>query len=174
MSGIGYRDRAVLPKLGAVAPRLPVLLDSNVFIDALAGRGPPELRTLLANLPLSHVSGPVVAELNWPAGRLDPSHPDTARVLATFQAALAQIDSAKILVPTAAQWAEAGELGGRAARAVAGGGRSIKTAFDRIELMNDAVTAVVAMAANLTIVTKDVDFDLFRQLEPNLDVLFYD
>ncbi len=72
------------------------------------------------------------------------------------------------------KWARAGDLAGQAARGVAGGGKSIKTAFDRIELINDAVTAVVSLDAQATIITQDGDFDLFLQLEPALDVLFYD
>lgn len=171
---IGYRDRAELPRLGVQSPRGPILLDTNVFIHALAGRGPPELKALLANLPLSFVSGPTVAELSWPSGRLDPAHPDTARVLATLQATLARVDPAKILIPTAAQWIAAGTLAGRAARAVAARAKSIRTASDRIELINDAVTAAVALSAGTTLVTQDGDFDLFLQLEPTLDVLFYD
>ncbi len=150
------------------------MLDTNVFIHALAGRGPPELKALLANLPLGFVSGPTVAELAWVRGRLDPAHPDSGRVVAAFETALAQIAPTKILVPSAAQWAAAGELAGRAARAVAGGARSIETAFDRVELINDAVTAVVALGAGMTIVTQDGDFDLVLQLEPELRVLFYD
>ena len=171
---VGYRDRALLPRLGVVAPKGPVLLDSNVLINALTGRGPPALKALLANLPLSFVSGPTIAELSWPRGRLDPAHPDTARVLKALDAALAQVDPAKILVPTAAHWAQAGTLAGRAARAVAGSVKSVRTAFDRTELINDALTATVALAAGATVVTRDGDFDLFQQLEPALDILFYD
>ncbi|HLL29963.1 MAG TPA: hypothetical protein VK403_03100, partial [Allosphingosinicella sp.] len=70
-----YRDRAELPRLGAAMPKGPVLLDTNVFINALGGRGPPHLRALLASLPLALVSGPVVAELHWTRGRLDPGDP---------------------------------------------------------------------------------------------------
>lgn len=71
-------------------------------------------------------------------------------------------------------WASAGELAGRAARAIAGAVRSIRTAFERVELINDAVTAVVALEAGATVVTQDGDFDLLLQLVPGLDVLFYD
>lgn len=171
---LAYRDRVRLPRLGTVAPTGPILLDTNVFINALAGRGPAELKSLLVNLPHSFVSGPTVAELSWPSGRLDPAHRDTARVLATLQATLAQLDPVKILVPTASQWADAGALAGRAARGVAGQAKSIRTAFDRVELINDAVTAAVALGAGMTIVTEDGDFDLFLQLVPTLAVLFYE
>src|ERR1700678_3889484 len=138
---VGYRDRAVLPRLGSAAPKGPVLLDTNVFINALAGRGPPELKVLLRSLPMSFLSGPILAELSWPRGRLDPAHPDTSRVLEAYEQVLAQADPRKILTPSAAQWASAGALAGRAARATAGAVRSIRTAFDRVELINDAVTA---------------------------------
>lgn len=151
----------------------PVLLDTNVFIAALAGRGPPELAVLLANLPQSYVSGAVLSELAWTRGRLDPQHPDTPKVLQKYNGALSNIDRGKTLVPEADEWVRAGELAGTAARAVAGGGKSIKTAFDRMELLNDATTAIVAVRAGATVVTSDRHFDLFMQIEAGLRVVFY-
>lgn len=168
------RSRAALPRLGTSALRGPVLLDTNVFINALAGRGPAELRTLLGNLPLSLVTGPVMAELSWPRGRLDPRHPDTAAVLAQYGSLLARIARSKILLPDADDWSRAGELAGRVARGIAGSTRSIRTAFDRIELIHDALTAIAAVRTRATVVTSDGDFDLFMQLEPGLEVVFYD
>ena len=151
-----------------------MLLVTNVFIHAFAGRGPPKLRVLLADLPDAFVSGPTLAELNWPRGRLDPAHPNTARVSRQLDQLLARIDPAKVLAPSPGQWVRAGELAGVAARGVAGGTRSIRTAFDRIELINDAATAIVALDHGLTVVTQDGDFGLFLQLAPGLRVLFYD
>lgn len=150
-----------------------MLLDTNVFINALAGRGPAELRILLANLPLALVSGPVMAELSWPRGRLDPRHPDTAAVLAKVGDLLARVPASKILLPEAADWSRAGELAGRVARGIAGGARSIRTAFDRVELIHDALTALAALRTGATLVTSDGDFDLLKQLEPKLEVVFY-
>ena len=173
-AGLALRSREALPRLGSIALRGPLLLDTNVFINALAGRGPAELRILLANLPLSLVSGPVIAELSWPRGRLDPHHPNTKDVLARFGQLLARIAPSKILLPDAADWSRAGELAGRAARGIAGGAKSIRTAFDRIELIHDALTAFAALRTGATIVTSDGDFDLFMQLEPGLEVVFYE
>ncbi len=169
-----WRERASLPKLGKAAPQGPVLLDTNVFINALAGRGPPVLRSLLEALPRVFVSAPTHAELAWVRGRLDPAHPGTACVLATYEALLAQIDPAKVLVPDDAAWLAAGALTGHAARAAAGGGRKITTAFDRVELISDALTAVLAARAGFTVVTEDAHFDVLAQLLPGLQVLFYD
>jgi predicted nucleic acid-binding protein len=159
--------------LGTAALSGPVLLDTNVFIAALAGRGPPELAILLKNLPQAYVSGAVLSELAWTRGRLDPQHRDTAKVSKKYDAALAQIDTNRMLVPDADEWLRAGELAGTAARAIAGGGQSIKTAFDQMELLNDATTAKVAMRAGVTVITSDRHFHLFMQIETKLSAVFY-
>lgn len=163
-----------MPKLGDLVPHGPVLLDTNVFINALAGRGPPVLRALLEALPRMFVAAPTRAELAWVRGRLDPDHPGTNHVLATYEAVLSRIDPAKVLVPTDADWLLAGELAGHAARIVAGGGGKIATAFDRVELISDALTAIVAAKAGFTVITEDADFYVLSQLVPDLEVLFYD
>ena len=169
-----YRDRASLPKLGAEIPPAPVVLDTNVIINALAGREPPVLNALLQNLDQQFIAAPTLAELTWPLGRLDPHHPGTARVLAVYRAMLTRIDPARVLVPTEANWRTAGEHAGHAARIIAGGGRSHLTAFDRVELVSDALTAILASAAGLVIITEDADFDILARLVPKLKVLFYD
>jgi len=163
-----------LPKLGPNVPHGPVLLDTNVFINALAGRGPAVLRALLEMLPLLFVAAPTRAEFAWVRGRLDPSHPGTARVLAAYRAVLTRIEPAKVLVPNDADWLAAGELAGRVARSVAGGGGRIATAFDRVELISDALVAVLARKAEFAVITEDAHFDLLAQLVPGLTVLFYD
>lgn len=151
-----------------------MLLDTNVFINALAGRGPPVLRVLLEEARRLFVAAPSRAELAWVRGRLDPDHPGTARVLAEVEAALARVDPAKVLVPLDRDWLDAGELAGRAARLLAGGGRKVTTAFDRVELISDAITAVLARQAGLAVVTEDRDFEALARLMPGLQVLLYD
>ena len=157
-----------------MVPQGPVLLDTNVFINALAGRGPPVLLALVEHLPRVFVAAPTRAELACVRGRLDPVHPGTARVVSVYERVLSRLDPAKVLVPVDADWMAAGELAGRAARAIAGGGRAVATAFDRVELISDALISIVARAAGFTIVTEDADFDLLAQLLPGLEVLFYD
>ena len=151
-----------------------MLLDTNVFINALAGRGPAVLRELLEALPRVFVAAPARAELAWVRGRLDPEHPGTARVVATYNALLSRIDPAKVLVPTDADWLAAGELAGHAARSIAGRGGKLATAFDRVELISDALTAILAATSGFTVVTEDAHFDVLGQLVPGLHVLFYD
>jgi predicted nucleic acid-binding protein len=173
-ANVTRREGAALPKLGTAVPQGPVLLDTNVFINALAGRGPAVLRGLLEALPRLFVAAPTRAELAWVRGRLDPEHPGTESVLAIYERLLSGIDPAKVLVPTDADWLAAGELAGHAARVMAGGGRRMTTAFDRVELISDALTAILARQAGFTVVTEDRDFDVLARLVPGLRVLFYD
>ncbi len=125
-AGLHYRECASLPLVGAAGPRGPLLLDTNVILNALTGRGPPVLKALLANLPQSFVSAPTVAELSWTrGGRLDPDHPKTADVVSTLEQTLARIDPTKILTPTA-DHCIAGQWAGAAVRAVTGETQSFK------------------------------------------------
>ena len=163
-----------MPKLGATAPNGPVLLDTNVFINALTGRGPAVLRSLLEVLPRLFVAAPTRAELAWIQGRLSPDHPGTAKVLSVYKGLLSGIDPSRVLVPNDADWLAAGELAGRVARAIAGGGTRVATAFDRVELISDALIAILAQSARYSVVTEDTDFDVLSQLLPGLHVLFYD
>jgi hypothetical protein len=52
--------------------------------------------------------------------------------------------------------------------------RAVTTAADRQELIADAITAILARSARLTIITEDADFDVLARLTPGLSVLFYD
>jgi predicted nucleic acid-binding protein len=151
-----------------------MVLDTNVFINALTGRGPATLRELLDTLPRAFVAAPTMVELTWVRGRLDPNHPGTAHVLAIHEALLARIHPAKVLVPTEADWRAAGELAGRAARVMAGGGRRMATAFDRVELISDALTAILVRRSEFTVVTEDQDFAVMAELVPGFSVLFYE
>ncbi len=94
-------------------------------------------------MPRLFVAAPKRAELPWVQGRLDPDHPGNGHVLTTYGTLLQRIDPAKVLVPDDPDWL-AGELDGRVARALAGGGGKITTAFDRFELISDALTAILA------------------------------
>jgi hypothetical protein len=65
-------------------------------------------------------------------------------------------------------------LTGRGPQVLPGGGGKIVTAFNRVELISDALTAIVAAKAGFTVVTEDADFDVLAQLVPELHVMFYD
>jgi len=168
------RPSSALSLLGDTAPKGPALLDTNVFINALTGRGPIVLRQMLQLLPRFFVAAPTRAELAWLNGRLDPGHPGTARVLAAVAGVQAHIDPVMVLLPDDADWRAAGARAGAVARGYAGGTRRIATAFDRIELVHDALTAVLASRAGCTVITEDRDFAAFAKLDSSLHVMFYD
>ena len=174
MARPGHSPSGAVSKLGAAVLPGPVVLDTNVFINALAGRGPPVLKILLEEVSRLFVAAPTRAELAWVRGRLDPGHPGTGRVLAEYDAILRRVDPAKVLVPDDDDWLAAGELAGQAARHLAGGGRKIATAFDRVDLVSDALTAVLARKASLAIITEDRDFEALAMLAPGLHVMLYD
>jgi len=159
--------------LGVAIPSGELLLDTNVFINALTARGPAILSTLLEEVPRTFVAATTLAELSWMQGRLYPSHPNTTRVLAEQAMLLARIEPEKVLVPTETDWRAAGELAGQVARARAGSGGPAVIAVDRFELIGDALTAIVAVRVGCTIITEDRDFDLLAQLNPRLRVIFY-
>lgn len=159
--------------LGVTIPSGELLLDTNVFINALTARGPAILSKLLEEVPRAFVAATILAELSWMHGRLDPSHPNTTRVLAEQTMLLARIEPEKVLVPTETDWRAAGELAGQAARARAGSGGPAVIAVDRFELIGDALTAIVAARGGYTIIAEDRDFDLLAQLNPRLRVIFY-
>jgi predicted nucleic acid-binding protein len=168
------RPSPALPLLGEAVPDGPVLLDTNVFINALIGRGPLVLRQMLQALPRFFVSAPTRVELAWIGGRLDPAHPGMARAVAAAHGVQTCIDPAKVLLPSDADWRTAGERAGRIAREAVGGGRRIATAFDRVELIHDTLTAIVAARAGCIVVTEDRDFAALARFDPGLRVLFYD
>ena len=170
----GYRERALLPLVGAALPPGPVLFDTNVFIHALTRRRSQLPAPVLDALHCAYVAAPTLAELSWLLGRLDPDHPNTAATVGAIRGAVDQIAAGTILTPTAAQWLEAGTLAGRAARAIGGAGKSVTTATDRQELIADAITALLARDSGCTVVTEDADFDVLTNLVPGLSVLFYD
>src|SRR5262245_44852977 len=144
-----------MPILGETAPDGPVLLDTNVFINALTGRGPVVLRHMLQTLPRFFVAAPTRAELAWLTGRLDPAHRDTARVVTAIDGLQRHIHPVMVLVPDDADWRMAGARAGAMARSLSGGGRRITAAFDRVELIHDALIAVLAAHAGCTVITAD-------------------
>lgn len=95
-------------------------------------------------------------------------------MLALYDELLGRIRPVNVVVPTGSEWGDAGVLAGRAARAMAGGGKRIATAFDRAELISDALTAIVAARGGFTLVTEDLDFEVLARYLPGLHILFYE
>ncbi len=150
-----------------VAAGPALLLDTNVYIDALQGRLPAEVKDLLRVRQLNH-SAIAAAELAHLFGRLDPTRPETRPALASVQAALEAIPRHRLGAPSIQATVEAGIVAGMVARL-----RGLPKA-DRQTLLNDAMLFLQALENGLWLLSRDIaDFDLMRQLVPGGRVLFY-
>ncbi len=148
------------------------MLDTNAVGGMLTGRAPQYLRPIFASIDDQWMAAPAVAEIEHLAARLAPEHPDTVRIVASLHGALARLGAERVLVPTAGEWAAAGRLAGSVTRRH-GGAPKKATPSERIELLNDCLSALVAVRIGATILTNDLDFDLIQQAAPELRVAFF-
>lgn len=102
-------------EMAALPADLPVMLDTNVYIQRLRRRLPADVAAFIESRTVLH-SGVACAELAISAGVLDPTHPGTAQNRATIMGVLQAISDTDIVQPSAAAWAEAGMVAGILAR----------------------------------------------------------
>jgi len=144
-----------------------LLLDTSVYIDVLQGRAPRAVKDLLLAREVNH-SSVALAELVHLFGRLDPSHKDTASVLAPIGAAIAEIRPHRLTAPTIQALAEAGIVTGMIARL------TDLPKVDRQPMLNDATMFMQALENGFTMLTRNIsDMDFIEQLAPVGRVLFY-
>lgn len=144
-----------------------LLFDTTVYIDVLQGRFPATGQLMLRAVEAWH--SPVTeAELSAAAGLLDPSHPNTRKVIYEIAAVLDQRPPQRTIVPDVFVWREAGILSGILARL---------QGYDkgqRRRILNDALLFVTARRHGCTVLTRNLsDFDFLQQLDPAGQVLFY-
>ena len=151
----------------AEPPPKHLLLDSTVYIDALQGRLPGEVETLLRAATLWH-SPVTAAELAIAAGLLDPQDARSAAAIETIAGSLARRPLHRTLAPEPQIWVEAALAAGMLAR-LQGYARA-----DRARALNDALLLFTAERHGCTLLTRDLaDFDLLQQISPRARVLFY-
>ncbi len=102
-------------EIATMPPHLPVMLDTNVYIQRLRRRLPAGLLAFVEDRPVLH-SGVSCAELAISAGILDPTHSGTAENRGAIMGVLQAISDTDIVQPSAAAWAEAGMIAGILAR----------------------------------------------------------
>jgi predicted nucleic acid-binding protein len=155
--------------LSSLKPPLPkLLLDTTVYIDALQGRLPDDMEVALRTGSLWH-SSVTEAELAALAGLLNPTHPDTASVIAQVAASIELRPEHRILTPDRDTWREAGILAGLLARLQRYG----KT--EHRKALNDALIFLTAAKNGCVVLTRNVaDFDLLMQLDAKGQAVFYD
>ncbi|MGA9581546.1 MAG: hypothetical protein WBR13_06220 [Allosphingosinicella sp.] len=144
-----------------------LLLDTSVYIDALQNRLPKEVKALLSVRQLNH-SSIAAAELSHAFGRLDPSHPDTAAILAEIQGVIEDMPGHRLAGPSVQAVAEAGIVTGAVARL-----RGLAKA-DRQPLFNDACLFLQALESGLHLLSRNLgDMDFIQQLVPAGRTLLY-
>jgi hypothetical protein len=143
-----------------------LMLDSCVYIDVLQGRAPQVVADLLAARIVNH-SSVCLAELTHLFGRLDPKHPEAATTLKELRGVIENdIPAHRISTPSTRTHGEAGMLAGLAMRLA---GRTKDQA-----LLNDAILYLHANERGCVLLTRNLaDFDVFQQLAPAGNVLFY-
>lgn len=142
-----------------------LLLDTNVYLDVLQGRTPPEVDRLL-ELRINNHSTVVLAELTHLFGRLDPADVRTKPTLAELRSVLDGIPSHRLTAPSSRAFGEAGMLAGLAVRLT---GR-----LHGLELLNDALLLLHALETGCILLTRNMrDFDLLQQLVPASQILVY-
>lgn len=164
-----YRDRSQLRFLSNLEPPFPkLLLDTTVYIDTLQGRLPDYAEVTLRTGSLWH-STVTEAELAALAGLLDPTHAETAGVIAQVAASIDLRPAHRILTPDRETWREAGVLAGLLAR-LQGYGKD-----KRHKALNDALIFLTAAKNGCAVLTRNVsEFDLLMQLDRRGQAIFYD
>jgi predicted nucleic acid-binding protein len=167
--GLRYRDRSKLRFLSSLKPPFPkLLLDTTVYIDALQGRLPDYAEVGLRAGSLWH-STVTEAELAAIAGLLDPTQPDTARVISQVAASVDLRPAHRTLTPDRDTWREAGMLAGLLARLQEYGKN------EQRQSLNDALIYLTAAKNGCVVLTRNLsEFDLLMQLDARGQAVFYD
>lgn len=152
------------PKAGG-----PLLIDTNVYVDALQGRTPAAVDDLLRYRSIFH-SAVCLAELTHAFGRLDPAHRTTKAALKAITGTIADIPRHRLFAPDVDIWGKAGMLAGKALRL---GGVPAGQEQAR-KLLNDCLIHLQARKVGAAILTRNLrDFDLLEQLVPGGAVIVY-
>jgi predicted nucleic acid-binding protein len=182
-AALRHRPDAALPFDPAIAPFLPLLLDTTVYLHRSTGTLPPGIRALIASRQhMVHNCGVACAELAISIGLLDPDDPRSAATIAALRAHLDHMATDRAVAPSASAWTEAAVLAGILARTQ---GLAVpKRALNadqlccqqgrRRELLLDALIFVTAVEQDMLLISANIrHMDLLLQLNPTPNVLLY-
>ncbi|NYZ14744.1 type II toxin-antitoxin system VapC family toxin [Azospirillum sp. RWY-5-1] len=148
--------------------RIALVPDTNVYINAAAGRLPAEIRDFVDRCLLFHCSV-CLAELAVGIASRSPDSPDWHRVRDHYRDLIDSIPGHRILTPTNLTWNEAGVIAGTLART-----QGLQPQ-QRKDLMNDALIHLMAARAGLPVLTSNRgDFDLIQQMAACGEFFLYD
>ncbi len=161
---------------------LPVMLDTNAYIDQLRGKLPDGIARFILGRTLLHCSV-ALEEIAISIGIMDPTHPSTARHRPPLLRLLETIRLRDCAAPSPAAWIEAGMLAGILARTQLGLVRPKGTLSpdaaccqrgERRRVLNDALIFLTAQEQGAVLVTANrKDMDLLLRFGRGAHVLLY-
>ena len=176
------RSYAALPFDPAAVPsHLPVMLDTDFYIDRLQRKVPLDLLEFVASRRVVH-SAVAMQELTIAAGILDPAHPNTPGTRQSIINLLGVIDTSEVVSPGPVSWIEAGMVAGILARTQHLNRSKKELSPDeaccqqglRRKLLNDALMFLSAYEEEVCLVSANVkDMDLLLRFRPEVHVLLY-
>ena len=181
---LAYRQRDALPyDPAAIQPDDAIMPDTTVYVDAVKGRLPDSVRSLLVGRRILH-SGVACAELSVVLSVLDPADPTTPGFRTPVMDVLDEMDSLMTTTPSAEAWTEAGVLAGILARSqgLVGKRQAGESAVERCcrqgqerSLLHDALIFLSAAEQGAVLVSRNKrHMDLLLQVRPEVKVLLYD
>jgi hypothetical protein len=180
---LAARAVAELPRNPAAFARdLPVMLDTNAYVDQLKGKLPAAIGRFIAGRSLRHCSI-ALQEIAIAIGLMDPAHPDTARHRPPLLHLLEMIRQRDCVAPSPAAWIEGGMLAGILARTQFGLARpkgrlspdqACCQKGERRRLLNDALIFLTAQEQGAVLVTANrKDMDVLLRFGRGAQVLLY-
>jgi len=177
------RNDTDLPFDPSVAPELPLLFDTTIYLDRGRRRLPAAIRALIASRQhLIYNCGVACAEMAISIGLLDPADPRTAGTIGAIRAHLNHIEMGKVVAPSPAAWTEAALLAGILARTqgLATAKRTLTPdqaccqEGRRRELLLVALLFLTAIEQGMLLISGNIKhMDLLLQLRPTSNVLLY-
>ena len=147
--------------------RVALVLDTNVYINAAAGRLDPQVGALVENALLFHCSV-CLSEIALGIGNADPRHQTWTATRDHYSELFASIAASRLLTPDDGIWTEAGLIAGTLART-----QGLQP-FQRKDLLNDALIYLTASKAGVPVLTQNrVEFDFIQQLAPEGSFIHY-
>ena len=166
-ASIPLRPKTELLHVSQVAAtrRTKVLLDTNIYIEDLAGRLPMAATELLDNATLHHCSV-CLGEIATGLAARDVTAPGWRAEIRAWSQQMASMLPSRIHSPDRDTWIEAGLVCGTLAR-VQGYSK-----IDQRKALNDALVYLTARKAGIPVMTTNRhDFDRLEQLAPGGSVI---
>ncbi len=151
----------------SLSGRLPLVPDTNVYINDAAGTLPAAVTVLLDRSLQFHCSV-CLSEIATGVAAYSPASPGWPKVRDHYAGLFDAIPDRRVLVPDQESWVAAGVVAGTLARM-----QGLQV-HQRKDCLNDALILLTAAKAGLPVLTANrVDFDLIQQIAGTGQFVYY-